>query len=375
MHAKKLLLFLVLIGLGRTALGQVDVEHRRTLTLQTGVGVNESEEELSGFGFYWFNQNNYPWTNTALRIIFSGVFVDSELSYFLPANTNTAVGIGGGGGFYVESITPYQNGERLSHSEFNGDSANIRFFLNQTIPNPTPLPVNVRGTYILSGAFYRKTDTTQGFTIPDDFLTQTLLAELRLGGIEPGLTAKRGAELYISADANYRSGFDAFGPSTALFPAHSTYERLFGSLGGKIPIAGSVLWARIAGGLGENLDQLSSWKIGGNLVGIEPYGYTLHGYYTREFFASDFGLANIDWTVPILDQNRLSGHLYGDWAVIKPVAPQPREWDNYFGVGAGLGFRAWWDVDVLVSYGYGFNAVRNGDRGGHEVGLALEKKF
>jgi hypothetical protein len=30
---------------------------------------------------------------------------------------------------------------------------------------------------------------------------------------------------------------------------------------------------------------------------------------------------------------------------------------------------------VLVSYGYGFNAVRNGDRGGHEVGLALEKKF
>ena len=38
---------------------------------------------------------------------------------------------------------------------------------------------------------------------------------MRLGGIEPGLTAKRGAELHILADANYRSGFDPFGPNGA----------------------------------------------------------------------------------------------------------------------------------------------------------------
>jgi hypothetical protein len=358
-----------------SALAQVDVEHRRTLTLQTGFAVSQSEEALGGFGYFWFNENNYPWTNTALRVIFSGVFVDTELSYFLPARTNTAVGIGGGGGFYIESVTPYEKGERLSQSQFYGDVADIRFFINQTIPNPTPLPVNVRATYILSGAFYRKADTTRNFTMPDDFLTQTALAELRLGGIEPGLTAKRGAELYVAADANYRSGFDAFGPNGALFPAHNEYERLFASLGGKIPIAGTVLFPRIAGGLGDHLDELSSWKIGGNLVGVEPYGYTVHGYYTREFFASDFGLANVDWAIPILDERKVIGHLYGDWAVVKPVPPQPSDWHNYFGVGAGVDFRAWWEFDLLLSYGYGFNAVRNGDNGGHEVGLALEKKF
>ena len=30
---------------------------------------------------------------------------------------------------------------------------------------------------------------------------------------------------------------------------------------------------------------------------------------------------------------------------------------------------------MVLSYGYGFNAVRNGDRGGHEVAVGLEKQF
>ena len=30
---------------------------------------------------------------------------------------------------------------------------------------------------------------------------------------------------------------------------------------------------------------------------------------------------------------------------------------------------------MLVSYGYGVNAVRNGEHGGHEIGVALEKQF
>ena len=250
--------------------------------------------------------------------------------------------------------------------------------MNQTIPNPTPIPINARATYTISGTFFRDASHTQNFTRPDDFLTQQAIAEFRLGGIEPGLTAKRGVELYVSADANYRTGSDPFGPNGAPFPAHAQYDRLFGSLGGKLPIGPTVLTLRTYGGLGEHMDELSAWKLGGNLVNVDPYGYTLHGYYTREIFADDFGLANVTFSFPIADWHKLTGHLYGDYAVVNELdvtVGKATGWHSFIGAGAGLGFNALWNTDFLISYGYGFNALRNGDRGGHEVGFALEKKF
>jgi hypothetical protein len=101
----------------------------------------------------------------------------------------------------------------------------------------------------------------------------------------------------------------------------------------------------------------------------------LHGYYTREFFADDFGIANLEFRYLLDEKRHLTAHLYGDWAVIKPVPPQPSDWNNFFGVGAGVGFRAFWGIDMLVNYGYGFNAVRNAHLGGHEAAWALEKQF
>jgi len=360
--------------LAHTALGQVDVEHRRTVTLQTGFPLR-GDEQANAFGYFWFNQDQYPWTNTALRVIFAGVFADGELSYFLPANTNIAVGVGLGGGLYIDSITPYRNGEMLSKQRFFGDLAVGRVFVNESIPNPTPLPLNLRGTYSATGSWYRKTDTTSDFTIPDDYLTQSLTAELRFGGIEPGLTARRGAELYLGADANYRSGFDAFGRNGALLPEQTKYQRVYGSLAAKIPVQLTTFFARVGGGLGEDLDELSAYKLGGNLLGVEPFTATVHGYYTREFFADDFGIANLEVRQQLTAEHALAAHLYGDWAVLKPVPPAAPDWDNIFGVGAGLSFHALWNVDWLISYGYGINAVRDGNRGGHEIGLALEKQF
>jgi hypothetical protein len=372
---KRFLWLALLLTVAGHAFAQVDVEHRRTLSVQTTAAVSQSEEQPTGFGFYWFNEDHYPWTNTALRVIFAGIFADAELSYFLRANTNIAVGVGGGGGLFLESLTPYDRGERLTQQSFYGDTAYARVFVNETIPNPTPLPINVRGTYGVAGAFYRDTSGTRNFVIPNDFLTQTLTAELRLGGIEPGIAAIRGAELYISLDANYRTGFEPFGPVGGTFPAHTDYQRAFASLSGKIPITGTTLYARLCGGLGEHIDELSAWKLGGNLIGAESLSFQLHGYYLRELFADDFGLANLDWSFPLLPNRKLTGHLYGDWAVVKPPLPQPADFHNYFGTGAGLGFLGPCRTRCLLTYGYGINAVRNGDRGGHEVGLAVEKQF
>jgi len=67
---KKIALFILTVVLAQAALGQVDIESRRTLMLQTSFSLR-GEEQPNAFGYYWFNENNYPWTNTALRVIFA----------------------------------------------------------------------------------------------------------------------------------------------------------------------------------------------------------------------------------------------------------------------------------------------------------------
>ena len=376
---KKLLCAALLIGaVGGAAFGQVDIEHRRTLNLQTSFAVGPSQERFGGFGFFWFNENNFPWTNTALRVIFAGVYADAELSCFLPCSTNTALGVGLGGGTYVTDIHPYANGRRLYSQEFEGDLANVRLFINQTIPNPTPLPLNIRLSYAPTFQWFHATDNTRAFDRPRDFFTHTFLGEIRFGGIEPGLTKTRGLELYLSAETSHRAGFDAFGPTAAHYPLHRDYQRLYASLAGKLPAGPITVSARFAGGRVNNADVLNTWKIGGNLIGTDDYALTLHGYYTREIFTESFCIANLDIGVPLLANRKLVAHFYADNAYAKVLDPRTggaNDWHNYIGVGTGLGFPAWWGTQVLVTYGYGVNAVRYDRHGGHEIGIALEKNF
>jgi hypothetical protein len=367
-----------IIAAAHSATAQVDIEHRRDLIIQSSFAVYQSEQPPAVFGVFWFNENNCPWTNTALRVLFAGIYGDVELSKFLSFQPTTAIGAGVGGGAYLDSLTPYEKGERLSHQQFYGDSANARFFVNQMIPNSAEIPLNLRATYQVKGNSYRDGSGTQNYTLPDNYLTQVLRAEFRFGGVVPGLMAEKGGEVYLALEAAYRSGFDAFGPDGALFEEESNYQRVYGSVSYRLPLGKTLLMARATGGLGESLDVLSSYKLGGHLTGVDQLVYMIHGYYVREIFADDFGLVNLQVRVPLLPESKLTGHLYADHAVANQFDPRTGkvdEWHNFFGVGAGLSFFAPWQTRVLVNYGYGFNAIRNGDRGGHEVGLTLEKRF
>jgi hypothetical protein len=362
--------------LGFSAMAQVDIEHRRTFQVQTGMSVYQSEEALNGFGYFWFNQDRFPWTNTALRVIFAGVYLDSELSYYVAGNTNTAIGAGLDGGLFLDGVTPYVDGERLAQQSFYGDGVGGHVFINQTISNPTPLPLNLRASYGVYQTFYRNSSTTHRFNLPPDFFTQTVQAEMRFGGFEPGLLNKRGGELYVSADANYRNGFHEFGPvGGPVLGRESEYQRLFGSIGMRVPVAGVTTSARAFAGYGNHLDELSAWKLGGNLANTEPYSYTLHGYYLQEFFVDRFVAANLALGIPVEAKHKIALHLYGDWAVARGVPPLARDYHNYFGTGTGISVRGPWKSDLLLSYGYGFNAKRNDTRGGHEIALGIEKEF
>ncbi len=374
---KKLLLLVLAALLAPVTFGQVDVAHHRTLMLQ-GEVAGRGSEGISGLGYFWFNENNFPWTNTALRAIIGGIYNDAELSYFLPSNPNTAVGVGFSGWAYLGGLTPYFDGTKLGSLQFYGDGVTGRLFVNQTVPTGTQLPLNLRATYSITGNSFRNAADTRNFILPHTFAEHTFRVEARLGGIEPGLLAKRGFELYLAADTNYRNGFEAFGPTGALFPKHDNYQHILASASGRVPLGPALGTVRVASGFGWNTDELSAWRLGGNLLQMSAYTFTLHGYYTREILADDFVLANTIVSLPLYKPCNLAAHLYGDWATAKTLSPftgATGNWHNYFGVGAGLSFRAPWDIDVLLGYGYGINAVRHVTHGGHEISLALEKKF
>jgi len=67
---KEIALLILTLTLAQSVLGQVDIESRRTLLLQTSLPLR-GDEQPNAFGYGWFNENNYPWTNTALRVIFA----------------------------------------------------------------------------------------------------------------------------------------------------------------------------------------------------------------------------------------------------------------------------------------------------------------
>src|SRR6185503_20158131 len=122
-------------------------------------------------------------------------------------------------------------------------------------------------------------------------------------------------------------------------------------LGAKIPIKETTWLLLFTGGTGHHLDELSAYRLGGNLVNTDPTIYTLHGYYTKEFFARKFGLVNFEVTQLINEQHNVTLHLYGDAAVAWAVPPDQTDRRFLPGVGAGIGFRTFWEMDVLVNYG------------------------
>src|SRR5262249_2338545 len=139
-----------------------------------------SEESLNAYGYFWFNENNFPWTNTALRVNYAVVYLDSELSYFLPVETVTAVGLRLGGGLFSDDVTPYVQGEQITQQEFYGDSGLVSVFVNHEITKIAgQIPLNVRATYEIRRTSYRDTKTMTGFVLPNDFYTQTAQAEIR----------------------------------------------------------------------------------------------------------------------------------------------------------------------------------------------------
>jgi hypothetical protein len=376
---KRLLLVLVAAGLitPHAARAQIDPVKRELLQL----GYNqpfEGRAPLSAYGFFYYNQPEFLRTNLTLRLAVAPVYLDSELGIGQALGPNTDFGLGLAGGGFVDDYYEVDQGQYLPSESFTGHGTTISGNLYHLF-NPSQLiPLNgvLRGEWHYS-SYEANSDTAPGFTVPNDLNTYSVITGLRLGGMEPLLIPEVAMEISAWYHGEYRANPGAYGfngDRSVLPQSHLFWGRAL--LAYTLPESRHNFLVSLTGGSSVDADRLSAYRLGGYLPLAAEFPLILPGYYYQEISASRFALLNVNYNFPLDAKKRWAVNFIGSTAAVRylPGLEQANEWNS--GVGGGIGYRsssgAW---QVLLDYGYGFNAIRSHGLGAQSIGLLVQFNF
>ena len=103
---------------------------------------------------------------------------------------------------------------------------------------------------------------------------------------------------------------------------------------------------------------------------------TLPGYYYQEISAQGFVHLSASYVAPLSADHRWQLRLGAASAYVDylPGFAQPNHWNT--GAGPSLSFTSRSEVwRVILRYGYGFNALRDGQEGAHSIGVLYQYNF
>ncbi len=335
----------------------------------------EGQSPLAAYAFYYHNDPEFLRTNQTLRLALAPVYLDSELGFnhALGANTDFAVGLAGGG--FADSYNEVDAGNFIKAESFNGDGGEISTSIYHLINPGDLIPLNflLRGTAHYS-AYERNDTTAKNFQVPNNDTSYSVRTGLRWGGIEPTLFPALAMEVSIWYEGYFRAnpctyGFDhdrAVEPS-----AHQFWSAA--ALSYTLPDSQQNFFAQLVGGTTVNADRLSAYRIGGFLPLVAEYPLTLPGYYFHEFSARQFVLLDTSYLLPIAPNQRWNLNFNAATAVIDYLPGTGQAGSSDSGAGAGILYRAPSDqFRWMVSYEYGFNAIRDGERGASSITFLLQ---
>jgi hypothetical protein len=146
-------------------------------------------------------------------------------------------------------------------------------------------------------------------------------------------------------------------------------------LGAIFTFSGTQVSAFLNGGIAEDTDPLSAFRLGGGLRLRAEFPYMLHGYNIEEIFARRFLLLNLSYRFPIWPgQDRAHLQLLADYARVDYVENHRLPRRGLAGVGANLSFALTKHITLALGYGYGVDAPRHHGFGGHEIDTQFEFK-
>lgn len=367
-----------LVGLSRvTPALQAQIDPVRRDLVEVGYQqAFEGHAPLSSYAYYYLNRPEFlQQTNLTLRLAAAPVYVDGELGVRGIFSPHTDLGIGVNGGGYAYTYNEVRAGKFYQSESFTGHGAGATASLYHLF-NPealVPLSAVVRGGFRY--VFYERDDeTAPAFRIPDDQALPVVRAGLRWGGIEPLLSPDLAMEISAWYEGQFRLNSASYGYSEDR--SVEAVVHLFWGRAGLIytfPEMYHRVNVTITGGGSLHPDRLSAYRLGGMLTLASEFPFALPGYYFNELSARNFALMGGSYAIP-LDSARhweiAVGGVTGNVAYTTGME-QSGNWNS--GVGGALTFssssQAW---EVMLTYGYGIDAVRTHGRGANSVAIMVQ---
>ncbi len=342
------------------------------------IGYNQplqGQSPIGGYAFYYHNQPNFLRTNLTWRVALAPVYVDTELdvAHGLGPQTDFAVGAAGGG--FADSYNEIIAGKFRKGDSFDGHGGEVSASIYHLFNPDDLIPLN----FVLHGAvhysaFVRDDTTTANFQVPENGMTYSVRTGLRYGGIEPTLFPALAMELSIWYEGLFRSdpGYYGINYNRELNPASHQFWGA-AALSYTLPDSKQNFFVRLIGGTTVDVDQFSAYRLGGFLPLIAEYPLSLPGYFYQEFSARQFVLLNASYLLPIAPDQRWNLNFTAATAVLDYLPGTGQPGNSVSGIGGGLLYRAPSDkFRFIASYGYGFNALRNGERGASSLSFLMQ---
>jgi hypothetical protein len=356
---------------------QIDPEHRSLLELGY-------DQPLTGNGpqgiyaYYYYNQPDFFNTNTALRVAVAPAYVDGELGFKHLLSPYTDVGFGFNGGMFGANYYEVRQGDFIKQESFDGNGGGASLSVYQLLNPGMLIPVNVVARGGLTDSTYMKTsETADDFSLPGNQIAGYTRAGIRVAGKEPVLYPDLGLELSAWFQRDWRLDSQQYGfsddrsisPNVDLYWLYAGLNYAWTNSGQKISFA-------FTGGGSTGADRFSAWRLGGVLPLISEFPLTLPGYYYEELTATRFEHFYGAYDVPLDAAHRWDFRLEAATAHLDylPGFEQRSSWQT--GVGGGLSFAPKnKNFEIVLRYGYGFNAVRDGREGAQSVGILFQYNF
>jgi len=366
---------LIIAGMALSASAQIDSTRRELIQL----GYNQplaGKSPLAAYGFYYLNKPNYfERTNLTLRLALAPVYLDSELGVSGVLGPNTDLGFGFAGGGFADSYSEVHGGKYEQRESFRGHGGEVSSSLYHLFNSGARIPLYavLRGAAHYS-AYTDDSNTDENFVVPEDQFIYRVRAGLRWGGREPLMLPDLAMELSAWYEGEFRSEPGRYGyngdrtleGSSHLFWARALLTYTF-------PESKQSFGISLTSGTGTQVDRLNAYRMGGNLPLYSEFPLTLPGYYFQELSAKSFILLGANYNVPIdARQNwwitTLAATAYVDYL---NELGQSGDWNS--GVGGGLVYRSSTDSwQIAVAYGYGVDAIRDGERGAHSLSILVQ---
>lgn len=356
---------------------QIDPEQRDLLELGY-------DQPLAGQGpqgvyaYFYYNNPDLLHTNVALRLAIAPAYLDGEVGFRQLLSRYTDLGIGLNGGGYGDNYYEVRQGKYIKTESFNGDGGGTSASLYQLLNPGMLIPLNavVRGG--LHYATYGTADQTAGtFIPPQDQVNLFTRTGLRLAGKEPVLYPDLGMELSVWYEHQWRLEDDTYGyandrrisPRVGLYWTYAGLNYTLTNSGQRIAFA-------VTAGGSTDADRFSAWRLGGVLPLVSEFPLTLPGYYYEELTAQRFVLFYAAYDIPVDPGQRFKFRLEAASANLDylPGFEQNTPWQT--GAGCALTFAPKRkNFEIVLRYGYGFNAIRHGEEGAQSVGLLFQYDF